>query len=68
MVITINISEQQFRRATQLVELISRRSGFTASRSQVVGKAIDVLFLSECRTYTSSDVSIKSEAIAEPAV
>lgn len=48
MVITINVSEEQIKRAEQLARQRMMLTGETASRSSEFGRAIDALFLAEC--------------------
>lgn len=64
MIITINISEEQVKRAEALARHIRKQTGEYASRSSAIGRAIDVLFLSECPTDTTDDVQIDQPAEA----
>lgn len=48
MIITINISEEQIKRAEALARNRRMATGENASRSSEIGRAIDALFLAEC--------------------
>lgn len=56
MIISINISEEQVRRAEELARQRRMRTGDNANRSSEIGRAIDSLFLIECLTNKTSDV------------
>lgn len=62
MIISINISEEQIKRAEQLARHRRMATGENANRSSEIGRAIDALFLAECLINTSTDVA---EAPAE---
>ncbi len=50
MVITINVSEEQIKRAEHLAQQRRMKTGERASRSSEFGRAVDALFLAECLT------------------
>lgn len=64
MIITINISEEQIRRAEALAKHRRMTTGESASRSSEIGRAIDALFLSECPT--NSTVVHSADRPVEP--
>lgn len=56
MIISINISEEQIKRAEQLARHRRMTTGENANRSSEFGRAIDALFLAECLTDKTTDV------------
>lgn len=50
MIISINISEEQIKRAEELAKHRRMATGESANRSSEIGRAIDTLFLAECLT------------------
>lgn len=63
MIISINISEEQIKRAERIARHRRMTTGESANRSSEIGRAIDALFLAECLIDTSDDTS---EIHAEP--
>lgn len=57
MMLGVNLSEEQIERADSLVRVLSARYGIKVSRSAVIGRAVDALFLAECPTDKTNDVS-----------
>lgn len=57
MIISINISEEQIKRAESLARHRRMSTGESANRSSEIGRAIDALFLAECPTDKTSGVT-----------
>ncbi len=64
MVITVNLEDAQITRANRLILHLSEREGEIISRSEVVRRAIDALFLSECLTDKTNGTTKRQSAIA----
>jgi hypothetical protein len=58
VIISINISEEQVKHAEQLARHRRMTTGESANRSSEIGRAIDALFLTECLTDKTNDVSV----------
>jgi hypothetical protein len=57
MMLGVNLNEDQIERADALARLLTTRYGIKVSRSAVIGRAIDALFLAECPTDKTNDVN-----------
>lgn len=62
MIISINISEEQIKRAEELAKHRRMATGESANRSSEIGRAIDALFLAECLINKTIDVPAESVA------
>lgn len=55
-VITINLGDEQIKKAQLILRQLRDEQGESVSRSEVFRLAIDALFLSMCHTDTSRDI------------
>lgn len=68
MVITISITEDQIKRAEALARQRRMQTGEDASRSSVIGHAIDALFLAECltdKTALAKEITARFETVGK---
>ena len=63
LIISINISEEQIKRAEQIAKQRRMSTGEQANRSSEIGRAIDALFLIECPS-DRTDLITKDEPVA----
>ncbi len=62
LIISINISEEQIKRAEQIAKQRRMSTGEQANRSSEIGRAIDALFLRECPS-DRTDLITKDEQV-----